>query len=269
MNFIAYIDESDTHGSAPDMVMSGMLSTAGRWERCSRAFARIRRDFGFTIFHATEFRALRGEFEGWPAEKCFDLFMQFGQLGATHLIECFTVSLSHEIYKTHFLGRRPPKMHQTSQYGLCFMGVLDGLMRTVMSYGPQSKLSIVVESGHKNAGDTRRLFEDRKRRLDAVGIDLLRAHELEQKDSNPLLQLADVTAHAHTHDRRAVKSGAALDFSERNEVPPADGRPGWTVAEVTPEYIAGIIDEYNSDRVAKHAEFLKRRAAWLDGKTKC
>ena len=140
------------------------------------------------------------------------------------------------------------------------MGVLDGLMRTVMSYGPQSKLSIVVESGHKNAGDTRRLFEDRKRRLDAVGIDLLRAYELEQKDLSPLLQLADVTAHAHTHDKRAVKSGAAPDFSERNENPPAAGHPGWTVAEITAEYIAGIIDEYNSDRIAKHGEFLKRRA---------
>ena len=73
--------------------------------------------------------------------------MEFGQLGATHLTECFTISLSYETYKTYFLDRRPPKMHRTSQYGICFMGVLDGLMRTVMSHGPQSKLSVVVEAG--------------------------------------------------------------------------------------------------------------------------
>ena len=267
MNFIAYIDESDTHGPAPDMVMLAMLSTAGRWERCSRTWARIRQQFGFTVFHATEFRALRGEFEGWPAEKCFDILMQFGQMGADHLTECFTVSLAHDVYKAHFLGNRPPKMHQTSQYGICFMGVLDGLMRTVMSYGPQSKLSVVVESGHKNAGDTRRLFDDRKKRLDALGIDLLRTHDLEQKDSSPLLQFADVTAHAHTHDKRAVKAGKVPDFSERHERGPTQGEPGWTVSEVTADYIAGIIDEYNNDRLAKQEEYLKRRAAWSDVKS--
>ena len=66
MNFMGYVDESDTHAPAPDIVMSAMLSTAGRWERCSRAFARIQRKFGFTVFHATEFRALRGEFKDGP-----------------------------------------------------------------------------------------------------------------------------------------------------------------------------------------------------------
>lgn len=267
MNFIGYIDESDTHGPAPDMVMSAMLSTAGRWERCSRALARIQRQFGFTVFHATEFRALRGEFEGWAAEKCFDLFMEFGQLGATHLTECFTVSLSYETYKTHFLDRRPPKMPRTSQYGICFMGILDNLMRTVMDHGRQSKLSVVLEDGHKNAGDTARLFADRKSRLDTAGIDLLRSHEFAKKTCSPLLQLADISAHAHTHDKRAVKSGTAPDFSARSEQAPPPGQPGWTVSEITPEYLARIIDEYNSDRVAKRDAYLARRQAWLDGKT--
>ena len=259
MNFTGYIDESDTHGPAPDVVMSAMLSTTGRWERCSRALTRIQRNFGFTIFHATEFRALRGEFEGWSAEKCFDLYMEFGRLGAAHLTECFTVSLSYETYKTYFLDRRPQKMHRTSQYGICFMGVLDGLMRNVMSHGPQSKLSVVVEDGHKNAKDTARLFEDRKRRLDAAGIDLLLSHRLRKKEDCQLLQLADITAHAHTHDKRAIKSGAAPDFSERNERGPAPGEPGWSVYEVTPDYIARIIDEYNADRAAKHEDYLIRR----------
>jgi hypothetical protein len=266
MNFTGYIDESDTHGPTPDMTMSAMLSTSGRWERCSRALARIRCKFGFTVFHATEFRALHGEFEGWSAEKCFDLHMELGQLGATHLVEAFTISLSHETYQTHFFDRRPPKMHQTSQYGICFMGVLDGMMRTVMSYGPQSKLSIVVENGHRNAQDTGRLFDERKRRLDTASIDLLRTHGLEEKDCSPLLQLADITAHAHAHDKRAIKSGAVSDFSARNEQGPVEGQPGWTVYEVTPDYIAGVIDEYNIDRVAKHEDFLRRRAAWSAGK---
>jgi hypothetical protein len=170
------MDESDAHGPTPDVVMSAMLSTEGRWERCSRDFERIKQEFGFLIFHATEFRASRGEFQGWGALKKSDLYIAIGQLGETYLDECFTISLSHDIYRKCFLERRPRKMPPVSQYGICFMGLLDGLMRTVMPHGRQSKLSVVLESGHKNADATRRLFEDRKRRLDADGVDILRAH---------------------------------------------------------------------------------------------
>jgi hypothetical protein len=139
-------------------------------------------------------------------------------------------------------------------------------MRTTTSHGPQSKLSIVVEHGHKNANDTTWLFEERKRRLEKDGIDLLRSHALAKKRDSPLLQLADITAHGHTQEKRAIKSGVALDFLERNEQEPVPGQPGWTVYEVTPDYIARIIDEYNSDRVARREDYLKRRRASLDGR---
>ena len=262
MNFTAYIDESDTHGPTPDMVMSAMLSTDGRWERASRDLARIRQRFGFSIFHATEFRGQTGEFSGWDAQKCFDFLMALGTVGASHLVECFTLSLSHETYKSGFLDVRPPKMHRTSQYGLCFTGVLDGLMRAVMTYGPQSRLSVVVESGHNNANDTGRLFEERKRRLEAIGINLLADHRLEEKASCPLLQMADASAYGHAQDRRAVRTGDAPSFSEREEQPPFEGQPGWTVSEVTPEYLGGVIGEYKTERLAAHEDYLRRKAEW-------
>ena len=37
---------------APDMTLSAMLSTVGRWERCERAYARLRKELDFEIFHA-------------------------------------------------------------------------------------------------------------------------------------------------------------------------------------------------------------------------
>ena len=267
MLFTAYIDESNTHGATPDIVMSAMLSSAGRWERCARALTRIQRDFGFTVFHATEFRSLQGEFAGWSEAKCRALLMEFGKLGATHLTECFTLSLRHEDYKVHFLDKRPAKMHRVSQYGIGFMGVLDGLMRNVMAQGPQHKLSVVVKSGHKNASDTERLFRERKERLDAVGVDLLCSHRLGRKDDTPLLQLADITAHGHMLEKRAIRKGETLHFSERNERAPADREPGWTIFEVTPDYIDRIIDEYNRDRAAAHERYLKRKQAWLERKS--
>jgi hypothetical protein len=113
--------------------------------------------------------------------------MEFGELGFAHLSECFTVSLNFEIYKTHFLEKRPNKMPRISQYGICFLGALDGLLRNVTARGPQHKLSVVLEAGHKNASNTTDLFKDRKQQLDAVGIDTLRSHSLVSKKDSSLL----------------------------------------------------------------------------------
>ena len=94
-----------------------------------------------------------------------------------------------------------------------------------MAQGPQHKLSVVVEDRHKNASDTARLFEERKERLDAAGLDLLWLHSLVRKKDSPLLQLADITAHGHTLERRAIKRGDAAQYSERNEREPAHLEP--------------------------------------------
>jgi hypothetical protein len=117
------------------------------------------------VFLATDFRSLHGKFAGWYEIKCRDLLMEFGKLGETHLTECFTVSMSYEIYKTQFLAKRPSKMHRISQYGICFMAALDGLIRNVMAQRPLHKLSVVVEAGHENAPDTARLLKKKRNDL--------------------------------------------------------------------------------------------------------
>lgn len=266
MIFTGYIDESDTHGPTPDMTMAAMLSSTGRWERCERRLRGIRRDFGFDIFHATEFRSRHEDFDGWDRWKQHDLLVAFGDLVARHVTECVTVSLPYATYKEHFLEKRPPKMHQTSQYGICFLAALDGLSKVGAGQGPQHKLSVVVENGHSNAPDTERLFKERRTRLEAAGIDFLRSHSLTSKKDSPLLMLADITSHGHTLERRAIVEQEAPHFAERTERAPRHNETGWTIYEVTPDYLAGLIEEFNYGRAAKHDAYLRRRQAYLDAR---
>jgi hypothetical protein len=266
MIFTGYIDESDTHGSTPDMTMAAMLSSAGRWQRCERRLRAIQREFSFSIFHGTTFATLNDEFEGWSGQKCYDLLMAFGNLVADHVTECITVSCEHEVYRKHFLDARPAKMHQTSQYGICFLATLDALSKIVAVRGPQHKLSVVIEDGHHNAMDTQRLFDERKGRLEKAGIDFLRSHSLLTKKQCPLLMLADITSHGHALEQRAVRSGGAPHFSERDEREPSRGETGWTIYEVTPAYLTALIGEFNSGRVAAREDYLRRKQASLDAK---
>jgi hypothetical protein len=52
--------------------MSAILSSEGKWARCGRGLKRAQDRYGFTTFHATDFKNQRGEFVGWSANKCID-----------------------------------------------------------------------------------------------------------------------------------------------------------------------------------------------------
>src|SRR5437870_1320338 len=68
--FIAYLDESDTHGPAPHMIMSAFLGSARQWELFERKLKALQKSYKFTILHSKDFRARVGEFDGWSVTKC-------------------------------------------------------------------------------------------------------------------------------------------------------------------------------------------------------
>ena len=119
-------------------------------------------------------------------------------------------------------------MHRISQYGVCFMGALDHMMSEVDRRGSQHKLSVIVEDGHRNATDTARVFKEYKEQLEHLGNSALLSHTLASKKDVPLLQLADVTAHGHTIERRQVNSGETVPFEDRPKEEVAEHAPGWT-----------------------------------------
>jgi hypothetical protein len=157
-----------------------------------------------------------------------------------------------------------PKMHRVSQYGVCFTAALDHMMSEVDKRGPQHKLSVIVEDGHNNARDTARLFKEYKEQLERIGNSMLLSHTLAGKKDAPLLQLADVTAHGHTIERRQVNSGATPPFEDRPTEEVANHSPGWTIVEITAGYFDEMIEQYNAGRAAAHEEYLKRRQNYGD-----
>ena len=87
MLFTGFIDESDTHGPAPQMVMSAFLGTGREWELFNRGLRRIQRDYGFKIFHGTDFKSRSGEFAGWAPGKYTRLISDLTALVRDELTE--------------------------------------------------------------------------------------------------------------------------------------------------------------------------------------
>jgi hypothetical protein len=112
MLFTAYFDESDTHGAAPDVILSAFLGTARQWELFERRLKDMQRRFGFRIFHATHFRARRGEFEGWSDDKCSEFLAELTALIGAGLKEAVSMTLPHALYQAEYRSTPTPKgMH--------------------------------------------------------------------------------------------------------------------------------------------------------------
>src|SRR5277367_970329 len=104
----SYFDESGTHDGSPATVMSGIMGTASQWLRVQSAIAKMKRRYGFRVFHAKTFKAARGEFAGWSDEKCRGLFTEMGKAtaGVMSAVNC---SLPNDEYERDFRGGDKPK----------------------------------------------------------------------------------------------------------------------------------------------------------------
>ena len=262
MIFTAYIDESDTHGAKPDMVMSAMLGTPHQWKMFQRGLNRLKPEYPFKIFHATDFKGRKSDFKNWPEAKFHGFLAEIGKLTGDTLTDAATVYLPYSTYKEHFLDVRPRRMRSTSQYGLCFQALMDHLCKSVVDRGANHRLSVIVEDGHRNAGETTDLFKERKAAYTAAGEDFLRTHALARKKDTELLLIADIVVFGQALGWRAIKAGTEKHYSKRQMTEPKKGELGWNVMEITPENMKLQIEQYNQERARRHADWVERNANW-------
>jgi hypothetical protein len=198
----SYFDESGTHAGSPATVMSGIMGTAAQWLRVQSEMTRLKRRYGFKVFHTKTFKAARGEFLGWDDDKRKDLFIEMGHAtaGVMSAVNC---SLPNDEYVRDFRGgNNPQKMHLDSAYGLCFRYCLTQLILEAMrrlgnhKKFDQTKLHVVLESGHRNAGDAAsRIFPETQKELKRFNLNLLGTVTLADKDECDPLMIADILSH--------------------------------------------------------------------------
>ena len=206
--FTAYFDESDTHGSAPTLIMSTYLGHAYQWRRFETKLARLQRDFGFKVFHGKDFRARRGEFSGWADEKCSALIGHLTDLVSADLTRGLSVHLEHARYIGEYRSPpHPPKMHFDSQYGVCFRACLGGIFEALENRGNRYRLNVVIESGHTNVRDCIRIWDEIKEGFRLAGMNLLGDITISSKEDSAPLMVADMLAYAHSRMRVAVTDG--------------------------------------------------------------
>lgn len=195
----AYLDESGTHDGSPVTVMGGIVANAGQWKRFEARFRGVKKRHHFKIFHTKKFKKRNGDFKGWSDRQMLALMNELGQITSAAFTEGVTMALDNELYERDYKGgQTPKKLRLDSKYGLCFRQcllffILEGLKRIHRDQYP--KLHFVLESGHKNAGDALRIFNEVKKELQGNDCDMLGDLVFADKDQCDPLMMADFLAH--------------------------------------------------------------------------
>jgi hypothetical protein len=258
--FTAYVDESDTHGVSPTIILGAFLGHAYQWRIFNRDLDRLRKQYGFNIFHAKDFKAQTGEFRGWNDEKCSNLIYDLTSLVRDDLTEGATIWLERDRYLREYRNTVfPPKMQPDSQFGVCFRGLLAHLIRYVASTGKKPVLHIVVEKGHPNIGAVDVIFDQFKARLLRHNVDLLGTITRAEKTESKELMVADFLAHSHSLMRASADTGG-IDY-KKIAPPPPKKEASLTFLEFTAQGFADMKAQYESDKREKMDEWRRQRDA--------
>ncbi len=176
-----------------------MLGHEQQWVQFNEALNNIRSKHGFNIIHATDLKRKKGEFKGWSTEQCMALITDLTEACERHLSGGCVMSFPHVQYREEYRDKPFPKgMKPDSQYGLCFRNCLARLSLAVRIQDSQGILNIVLESGHRNSGDAKRVFDEFKTVLSKVDLNNFDKFIIATKQEALPLMVADFFAHAHS-----------------------------------------------------------------------
>jgi hypothetical protein len=234
MLFTLYLDESNTDGPAPDLVLAGFLASAREWTLLLRRLHALQKEYGFTTFHATDFKRRKGDFRGWSRRKSSDLIGALARSVRDNLTEGLSITLPYKQYKEEYestpFERGVPKF---SQFGVCFEACLARAVEILRDLGGKHRLNVVVEQGHKNAGGAETIFKAMKKEFEEQGVHVLGNIDLQKKAQSEALMLADFQAHASLLSDRRERAGG-LGYSAMTNQQPRRRNAGMTFIHYEP-----------------------------------
>jgi hypothetical protein len=204
---------------------------------------------GFTIFHATDFKAGDGEFRGWSLTKRKQLVGDLATAIRDNLTEGLTITLPRNLYEEEYRASPVPKrMNLDSQFGVCFRLCMHRLVNLISADKKSHKLNIVVEDGHPNVNNTKGIFYEIKAETDAFGVPILGNITIAKKSKCWQLMIADFQAHASSLSEARIKRGLPGYFEMTHGALPRRGQAGLTQIQCTPESLRGLKTSWEKAR---------------------
>jgi hypothetical protein len=204
MLLTAYLDESGTHDASPISVMAGYLGTDTQWRAFDSDWSALLQTAGVRHMHAVDLFKRTKQFKDWPAERVNAFAVQVDGVIARHMQVGFSVIIRDDDYRKIYVeGPRPRRSRLDSKYGVCFRACLAFAPSYIASelqlageaqQRQETTINFVLEDGHRNVGDARRLYDLFKADALPEWQDFVGSFDVSKKES-PGAQAADFLAY--------------------------------------------------------------------------
>jgi hypothetical protein len=167
----AYFDESGTHKDAPLSAMAGYVGDEQQWQEFNARVTELFEKFGVRQFHLVDLRHGAKEFAGWSMDRKIELTDELQRIANQSLEKGVTAFLSEENYQKHYCALDwPRRARKDTKYCILFRACMGFTLESVpgtprWAFGAEPQLRVVLEDGHKNAGDVQRFYEATERQF--------------------------------------------------------------------------------------------------------
>jgi hypothetical protein len=195
----AYYDESGTHAGSTVTVMAGLVGDVNDWIEFDREWDKILRKYEITHVHAKHLFHRQGMYKGWGEQKSWrllvDLMYVIQERKQLFISRSF---LLEDHYLRVYLAKKPERRERLdSRYALCFRAFLHFLPSHHRDHFTRGTVNFILESGHRNAGDALRVFNEFKADKNFEWRDSMGTLSFGGKEGFPALQAADLMAYSH------------------------------------------------------------------------
>jgi hypothetical protein len=161
MILTAYYDESGTHDGSPATVLAGFVGDTNQMVDLEIEWSKVLRKHDLTHVRAKHLFHRQKQFKGWSNDRTNELWADLLYvLQERKEIHASKSVLRNEDYRLFYVSDGPaPKERLDTKYALCLRSFLHFL--PAVRTGAMA-VNFVLESGHKNAGDALRVFDEMK-----------------------------------------------------------------------------------------------------------
>ena len=191
----AFLDESGTHGSsARSTILAGYWATPEQWTRIEEDWIALCAIHRLESFHAKDFSRW-----GRPgSDRCEDDRDPFAHGAIDVLLRNGIRGIVAGLYNADYLRYRKEFQRKIgridSAYGMCFRSLMSYLGGILRDDHPGESISFVLEEGHRNTDDARRIFFATKRSWHSY-LYPLGTFDIKPNNTCAGLQMADFLAH--------------------------------------------------------------------------
>jgi hypothetical protein len=164
-----YFDESGTHGDASVSVMAGFVGDARQWRKFEKRAEKLFRRYKVDVFHTIDVRRTDKDFSGWTVDRKIEFIDEFQHIVNETLEAGYSSILSKEDFGYYQSLDWPRRAKKDSQYTIlfrtCLASVLNGSIanHNWANRNTEPTVHIVLESGHRNAKDVLRVYEEARK----------------------------------------------------------------------------------------------------------